>query len=66
MTYKLWGRAGWGSAIVEAQLAWYGLPYTLEPVEFAGIKLFYKQDVPLMTPADILGLTPPPDVIIYQ
>ena len=33
MTYKLWGRAGWGSAIVEAQLAWYVLPFTFEPVE---------------------------------
>jgi GST-like protein len=30
--YKLWGRAGWGSAIVEAQLVWYGLPFTFEPV----------------------------------
>jgi GST-like protein len=25
--YKLYGEPGWGSAIVEAQLAWYGLPY---------------------------------------
>lgn len=25
--YVLHGRAGWGSAIVEAQLAWYGLPF---------------------------------------
>ena len=33
MTYKLWGRAGWGSTIVEAQLVWYGLPFTFEPVE---------------------------------
>jgi GST-like protein len=32
MTYKLWGRAGWGSTIVEAQLVWYGLPFTFEPV----------------------------------
>ena len=31
--YKLWGRAGWGSTIVEAQLVWYGLPFTFEPVE---------------------------------
>src|SRR5215469_8826901 len=31
-TYKLYGRPGWGSAIVEAQLAWYGLPFTFEPV----------------------------------
>jgi hypothetical protein len=37
-----------------------------EPIEFAGIKLFYKQDEPLMTPAEILALTPSPDLIIYQ
>jgi len=30
--YKLWGRAGWGSTIVEAQLVWYGLPFSFEPV----------------------------------
>ena len=30
--YKLYGRAGWGSSLVEAQLAWYGLPFTFEPV----------------------------------
>lgn len=27
--FILHGRPGWGSAIVEAQLAWYGLPYRL-------------------------------------
>ncbi len=32
MTYKLYGRAGWGSTIVEAQLVWYGLAFTFEPV----------------------------------
>ena len=32
MTYKLYGRAGWGPTIVEAQLVWYGLPFTFEPV----------------------------------
>lgn len=31
--YTLWGRQGWGSTLVEAQLDWYGLPYTFEPVE---------------------------------
>ena len=31
--YTLWGRPGWGSVIIEAQLDWYGLPYTFEPVE---------------------------------
>src|ERR1700730_5094885 len=33
MTYKLYGRAGWGSTIVEAQLVGYGLPFTFEPVD---------------------------------
>ncbi len=33
MSYKLYGRPGWGSAIVEAQLVWYGLPYTYEVVD---------------------------------
>lgn len=37
-----------------------------QPVQFAGIKLFYTQDKPLMSPADVLGLEPAPDVIIYQ
>lgn len=29
--YVLYGQQGWGSAIVEAQLAHYGLPFRLEP-----------------------------------
>ncbi|MFM9105092.1 MAG: hypothetical protein ACKOWF_00120 [Chloroflexota bacterium] len=37
-----------------------------EPVGFAGLKLFFQQDKPLMTPRDVLALTPEPDVIIYQ
>ena len=32
MTYTLFGRPGWGSAIVEAQFAWYGLEFTMEEV----------------------------------
>jgi len=28
--YLLYGHPGWGSAIVEAQLAWYGLPFRFE------------------------------------
>jgi hypothetical protein len=30
------------------------------------VKLFYKQDVPLMTPEEVLDLSPVPDLIIYQ
>lgn len=33
MDYTLWGRLGWGSTIVEAQLELYGLKYRHEPVE---------------------------------
>ncbi len=31
--YTLYARAGWGSQIVEAQLAWYGLAFRLEEVD---------------------------------
>jgi GST-like protein len=31
-SYKLFGRAGWGSVLTETQLAWYGLPYEFEEV----------------------------------
>jgi hypothetical protein len=37
-----------------------------QPVEFTGFKLFYRQDVPLMTPADVLALRPVPHFIVYQ
>jgi hypothetical protein len=37
-----------------------------DPVEFAGIKLFYKNDKPRMTPKEALELTPGPSVVIYQ
>ncbi|MGI8474911.1 MAG: hypothetical protein ACR2OO_00825 [Thermomicrobiales bacterium] len=35
-------------------------------IQYAGVKLFYKQDVPLMQPDQALALDPPPDVVIYQ
>ena len=31
--YKLYSRPGWGSTLVETQLAWYGLPYQTEDVD---------------------------------
>jgi GST-like protein len=31
--YKLYARSGWGSALVEAQLAWYALPCSIEQVD---------------------------------
>jgi hypothetical protein len=37
-----------------------------EKVEFAGVKLFYDQDKPLLSPEETLALDPTPDVVIYQ
>jgi hypothetical protein len=37
-----------------------------EPVQFTGFKLFYKQDRPLMTPAEVLRVSPVPHLVIYQ
>jgi GST-like protein len=31
--YQLFGRAGWGSVLVESQLVWYGLPYRFEEMD---------------------------------
>ena len=31
--YTLFGRSGWGSVLVEAQLAFYRLPYEIEEVD---------------------------------
>jgi hypothetical protein len=37
-----------------------------EPVEYAGFKLFYKNDKPFMTPRDVVGLFPAPAFIMFQ
>ena len=37
-----------------------------EPVEYAGIKLFYKNDQPMLSKAEVLQLKPAPSIIIYQ
>jgi hypothetical protein len=36
------------------------------PGLFRGIKLFFEEDPALLTPAQVLGLTPRPDVVIYE
>jgi hypothetical protein len=55
-----------GYGAPELKTAVYNFLVRDEPVEFAGVKLFYRQDVPLMSPQEILALVPAPDVIIYQ
>ncbi len=36
------------------------------PVQFAGFKLFYKNDKPLLTPQEVLSLIPVPVFVMYQ
>ncbi|MDE1874620.1 MAG: hypothetical protein KGI79_01650 [Patescibacteria group bacterium] len=60
---------GWSTP--ERKTNIYGEVVKGEPIQFAGIKLFYKNDVRppspgLMTPAQILGLKPTPIFIEYQ
>jgi hypothetical protein len=44
----------------------YGVTNSANPIEYNGVKLFYDQDKPLMTPNEVLALDPVPDLIIYQ
>ena len=37
-----------------------------ELIQYGGIKLFYQQDAPLLSPADVVALNPSPLVVIYQ
>ena len=55
---------GYGAPILKTDV--YNILVRDEPVEFGGIKLFYKQDKPLLSAAEVLALKPPPDVVIYQ
>ena len=52
-----------GQGIKRQHYQWYVRD---QRVEYAGIKLFFQQDVDLMTPEEVLSLDPPPDVVIYQ
>lgn len=60
---------GWGSK--ELKLGTYRRVIYPEPVQFAGIKIFYKNDLKppstgLWTPEEVLSLTPAPIYIQYQ
>ncbi len=55
---------GFGSPYVK--LVKYDLYATADYAERAAIKLFYHWDAPVMTPARLLSLDNPPDLVIYQ
>jgi hypothetical protein len=68
----------WNSSVVDVVLAvdgfgspalkrsTYGAVLRQHSLAFSGFKLFYIQDTDLLKPAQVLALTPPPAVIIYQ
>lgn len=55
---------GWG--VPDNKRATYDFVNRVTHIEYHGIKLFYKQDVPLMTPAEVVALDPSPLLVIYQ
>lgn len=55
---------GWGQPL--NKLSKYQAHVTNEPVEYGGIKLFYRWDKPMMTEAEIQALVPRPNYIQYQ
>ncbi|MGH2561372.1 MAG: hypothetical protein ACRDJH_20090 [Thermomicrobiales bacterium] len=48
------------------KIAGYNLFISDRPIEHGGIKLFYRQDAPMLTAPEVLALTPSPDVVIFQ
>lgn len=55
---------GFGAPALKKNI--YELVVTRRPVQFAGIKIFYKNDQPRMTLAQVLALRPTPLYIQYQ
>jgi hypothetical protein len=50
----------------DAKITNYNLFVRDQLIEYGGIKLFYKQDDPLLSAEQIVALDPPPLVVIYQ
>ena len=55
---------GWGGQPVKIEH--YDVYVANSAIPYRGMKLFFEWDVNLMTPSQVLGLKPSPDVMIYQ
>lgn len=55
---------GFGAPALKQNI--FGLVVTRRPVQFAGLKLFYKNDKPMLTLAQVLAMQPVPLYIQYQ
>ena len=55
-----------GFGLIPVKVAGYNAFAVPEPSEWPAFKLFFDYDTPVMTPEQVQGLDPPPDLIIYQ
>ena len=55
-----------GFGLARIKVAGYDAFAVTEPSERPAFKLFFDYDTPVMTPEQVQGLDPPPDLIIYQ
>jgi hypothetical protein len=55
-----------GFGTPDLKLETYRILITEKRPEFAGIKIFYDQDKPMMHAEDVLALDPPPDFIMFH
>ena len=55
-----------GFGLIPPKVAGYNAFAVPEPSEWPAFKLFFDYDTPVMTPEQVQGLDPPPDLIIYQ
>jgi hypothetical protein len=55
-----------GFGAPEDKIANYDRYVAAEGAKHGGFKVFYQQDEPVLTPEDLMQLTPQPDVITYQ
>jgi hypothetical protein len=55
---------GWGPP--DQKRVTYDVVNKQMPIEYAGVKLFYDQDDPLMSPEEVVALDPAPLFVMYQ
>ncbi len=55
-----------GFGLIPVKVAGYNAFAVPEPSEWPAFKLFFGYDTPVMTPEQVQGLDPPPDLIVYQ
>ncbi len=60
----VWDADGFGGP--GAKIGDYNQYHNEAGFEYGGLKIFYNYDTPVMTPAQVMGIEPPPAYIIYQ